>query len=180
MSTGMRQKLALAVTLSSDAPLLILDEPTSNLDPSMRSEITALVNEASQDGRTVIFSSHVLSEVEEACDQVAILRAGRLVAQQAMSQLRRQHRIRAKLTGDMPAVPDAFRDQLSITAEGSRQVTIDTPAELVPLLEWLATLQLEEIRVEPVGLRRVYDQYHRARREVRPSIDPSGESPPGD
>ena len=164
MSTGMRQKLALAVTLSADVPLLILDEPTSNLDPSMRSEVTALVCDARRQGRTVLFSSHVLSEVEQTCDRVAILRQGQLAAQQTMSELRRQHRIQARLTRDLPEVPEAFRDQLSITTNDNRQVTIDTPAELAPILGWLATLQLEEVSIESVGLRRVYDQCHQIER----------------
>ncbi len=73
MSTGMRQKLALAATLAADTPLVILDEPTSNLDPTVRGDVVALVAEAKRDGRTVLFSSHVLSEAEQACDRVAIL-----------------------------------------------------------------------------------------------------------
>ncbi len=74
MSTGMRQKLALAATLAADTPLVILDEPTSNLDPTVRGDVMGLVAEAKRAGRTVIFSSHVLSEAEQTCDRVAILR----------------------------------------------------------------------------------------------------------
>lgn len=163
MSTGMRQKLALVVTLSADVPLLILDEPTSNLDPNVRREVNALVREARQEGRTVIFSSHVLSEVEETCDRVAILREGRLVGSQVMSELRQQHRIRATLSGTLPDVPDELRDQLTIQRDSNRQLTIDTPGELAPILGWLATLPLNEVRIEPLGLRRIYDRYHNAR-----------------
>jgi len=65
MSTGMKQKLALAATLAADTPLYILDEPTANLDPSVRSTVLAMVAGLRDAGRTVIFSSHVLSEVEE-------------------------------------------------------------------------------------------------------------------
>ena len=161
MSTGMRQKLALVVTLCTDVPVLILDEPTSNLDPNVRSEVAALMREARQDGKTVIFSSHVLSEVEETCDRVAILRGGQLAVTQAMAQLRRQHRIHAKLTEDMPAVPESLRSQLSITPAGNSHVMIETPGELAPLLGWLATLPLEQVSIEPVGLRRIYERYHR-------------------
>ncbi|HWB00679.1 MAG TPA: ABC transporter ATP-binding protein, partial [Pirellulales bacterium] len=105
MSTGMRQKLALATVIASDAPLLILDEPTSNLDPNVRAEVVSLVAEAKAAGRTVLFSSHVLDEVERTCDRVAILRAGRLVHLQPMAALRKQHRIRASLVGTMGDVP---------------------------------------------------------------------------
>lgn len=165
MSTGMRQKLALAAVLSTDAPLVILDEPTSNLDPTIRGEILALVREARDRGRTVVFSSHVLSEVELACDRVAILRGGRLVHLQVMSELRRQHRIRARLTGPLPAAPTTLNGGLQIEADdsggaGVKQVTILTPGELSPLLGWLAGAPLAEVQIEPVGLQAVYDRFH--------------------
>src|SRR5260370_18766290 len=79
LSTGMRQKLALAAVLAVDVPLLILDEPTSNLDPTVRGTVAALIREAKSAGRTVIFSSHVLSEVEQVCDRVVLLRQGGVV-----------------------------------------------------------------------------------------------------
>lgn len=160
MSTGMRQKLALATTLAADTALAILDEPTSNLDPTVRGVVLAIVAEAKRAGRTIVFSSHVLSEVEEVCDRVVLLRAGRVVHTQAMSELRRRHRIRATLSGPLPKIPVQFKQQLSITTNGAEDVTIETPGELAPLLGWLSTLPLTEIKIEPVGLRAVYDQYH--------------------
>jgi ABC-2 type transport system ATP-binding protein len=159
MSTGMRQKLALATVMAVDAPLIILDEPTSNLDPNVRGVVLALVREARRDGRTVIFSSHVLDEVEQSCDRVGILRASRLVHIQTIAQLRRQHRIRARLTAALPAPPDNLAAGLRITANNG-DVTIETPGELSPLFGWLATLPLAEVRIEPVGLRAVYDRWH--------------------
>ncbi len=160
MSTGMRQKVALAATLAAETPLVILDEPTSNLDPTVRGVVTALVAEAQQAGRTVMFSSHVLSEVEEVCDRVVILRDGRLVHTQLMCELRRRHRIRATINGPFPDVPPHFDGQLSIRHDRDGDVTIETPGELAPLLGWLATLPLAEVRIEPVGLRAIYDYYH--------------------
>jgi ABC-2 type transport system ATP-binding protein len=161
MSTGMRQKLALASALSAPTPILVLDEPTSNLDPTVRHTVLDLVAEARRAGRTVIFSSHVLSEVEEACDRVVILRAGRPVHTQVMAELRHQHRIRMHLREAMPAIPDQFHGQLSVTSSTNGSVTIETPAALTPILGWLATLPVEELSIEPVGLRAVYDRYHR-------------------
>ncbi|HVA46374.1 MAG TPA: ABC transporter ATP-binding protein [Pirellulales bacterium] len=159
MSTGMRQKLALAAVMAIDAPLVILDEPTSNLDPNVRGVVLALVREARQAGRSVIFSSHVLDEVEQSCDRVGIMRAGRLVHIQALAELRRQHRIHARLTAALPPVPDALAGGLRVST-GNGDVTIETPGELSPLLGWLATLPLTEVRIEPVGLRAVYDRFH--------------------
>ncbi|MHB0956487.1 MAG: ABC transporter ATP-binding protein [Pirellulaceae bacterium] len=160
MSTGMRQKLALAVTLAAETPLVILDEPTSNLDPTVRGTVLELVREARARGQTIVFSSHVLSEVEQACDRVVILRAGELVHTQVMSELRRCHRIRAVVRGPVPAPPPQFQGDLVIDAERDGQVTIETPRELSSLFGWLSTLALEDVRIEPVGLRTVYDQFH--------------------
>ncbi len=160
MSTGMRQKLALAAALAADTPLVILDEPTANLDPTVRAEVGELVKEARSQGRTIMFSSHVLSEVEDVCDRVVILRGGRLVHEQLMQPLRRRHRIRALLDGPLPEIPLALREQLSIERRGDREVVIETPGELSPWLGWLATLPLRDVVVEPAGLRAVYERFH--------------------
>ncbi len=160
MSTGMKQKLALAATLAAETPILILDEPTANLDPTVRSTVLTLVSEARAAGKTVLFSSHVLSEVEEVCDRVVILRAGKLVHTQAMRELRTQHRIVAQLSAPLPPIPEPFRGQLVVVNNGDHSVVLETPFELAPLLGWLATLSLADVRIEPVGLRAVYDRYH--------------------
>jgi ABC-2 type transport system ATP-binding protein len=160
MSTGMRQKLALAVTLAVDTPLVILDEPTSSLDPSVRSDVAALVLEAKREGRTVIFSSHVISEVEQVCDRALILRAGQLVHTQKISDLRRQHRIRAQLTGPLSELPASFNGHVKVNHDATGDLVIETPGELSGLLGWLATLPLAEVNIEPLGLRVLYDQYH--------------------
>ncbi|HVX15748.1 MAG TPA: ABC transporter ATP-binding protein [Pirellulales bacterium] len=166
MSTGMRQKLALATVMAVDTPLVILDEPTANLDPNIRGVVLELVREARAAGRSVIFSSHVLDEVEHSCDRVGIMRAGRLAHLQTLADLRRQHRIHARLTAALPSPPDDLAAGLSVsTANGD--VTIETPGELSPLLGWLATLPLAEVRIEPVGLRAVYDRIHDLAREGR-------------
>ena len=159
MSTGMKQKLALAAALAADVPLYILDEPTSNLDPNVRATVLSMVADLKREGRTVMFSSHVLPEVEEACDRVVILRAGQLVHTQVVEELRSQHRILAELRGPMPPVPAGVAGETQVVCQGSR-VTIETAGELSPLLGWLATLPLADIRIEPVGLRAVYDRFH--------------------
>ena len=160
MSTGMRQKLALSICLASAAPMLILDEPTANLDPTVRGEVIKMVSEAKTEGRTVIFSSHVLSEIQDVCDRVGILRAGELVHLQELRDLMRQHRIKARVTGELPSIPEELQEMLTIRREGDR-IQIETPGELANVLGWLAEARLEDVYVQPVGLRAVYDHYHR-------------------
>jgi ABC-2 type transport system ATP-binding protein len=161
MSTGMKHKLALAATLSADVSIYILDEPTANLDPTVRASVLDLVKEAKAVGKTVIFSSHILSEVEEVCDRVVILRAGRLVHTQLMAELRQQHRIIALLKEPMPAIPEELRGQLSVMSNGDDRVVFEAGGELPSLLHWLATLPLADMRIEPLGLRTIYDRFHR-------------------
>jgi len=160
MSTGMRQKLALVTSLAPDVPLVVLDEPTSNLDPSARSEVLQLLREAKQAGKTVLFSSHVLSEIEAICDRVIILHEGRLVETLLMTDIRRQHRIYAKLTGPLASPQGELANQLQIAPDGNGTVTILTEGPLEPLLGWLAEQPLAELRIEPVGLRAAYERHH--------------------
>ncbi len=166
MSTGMRQKLALVVTLGADTPIVILDEPTSNLDPTVRREVMQLVAEAKAGGRTVLFSSHVLPEVEQACDRVGILKQGRLVHLQVTSELRRCHRIHLRLktngAADSLEIPATLQDELEVRRRAETDVELEARSDLTAILKWLATLPLEEVRVEPVGLRAVYDRFHPA------------------
>lgn len=87
-SKGNRQKVALVAALASDVPLLILDEPTSGLDPLMEKVFEDWVAQARQEGRTVLLSSHILSEVEATADHVSIVRAGRIVDSGSLTDLR--------------------------------------------------------------------------------------------
>ncbi len=92
LSRGMKQRLCLARTLTHDPQVLILDEPASGLDPRARIEMRALLLELRQMGKTIFFSSHILSEVADVCTHLAILEAGRLVAYGHVDVMRRQLR----------------------------------------------------------------------------------------
>src|SRR6187551_2466880 len=87
-SKGNRQKVALVAALASDVELLVLDEPTSGLDPLMEEVFRSCVDEAREEGRTVLLSSHILAEVEALCDRVSIIRAGRTVETGTLADLR--------------------------------------------------------------------------------------------
>ncbi|GFE23709.1 ABC transporter ATP-binding protein [Streptomyces nigrescens] len=100
-SKGNRQKVALVAAFASDVDLLILDEPTSGLDPLMEEVFQSCVTEERDRGRTVLLSSHVLSEVEALCDRVSIIRKGRTVESGSLGELRQLTRtsVIAELAG---------------------------------------------------------------------------------
>ncbi|MFC9294284.1 ATP-binding cassette domain-containing protein [Streptomyces sp. NPDC057011] len=150
-SKGNRQKVALVAAFASDAELIVLDEPTSGLDPLMEEVFQSCVAEARAAGRTILLSSHILSEVETLCDRVSIIRQGRTVETGSLADLRHLTRtsISAELAGPpnglahLPGVHDvevqglkvrlqADTDKLdavlrSLTASGVRSLTSNPP-----------------------------------------------------
>ena len=112
LSKGMTQRVALAAALVADPQLLILDEPASGLDPIGRREMIAVLRELAAEGRTIFLSSHFLNEVENLCTRVAILRAGRLVAEGAPGEIVRQETRVAVTARDVSpeAVVSALRE----------------------------------------------------------------------
>jgi ABC-2 type transport system ATP-binding protein len=102
-SKGNRQKVALISALASDVELLLLDEPTSGLDPLMEAAFRACIEQERNGGRTVLLSSHILSEVEALCERVTIIRAGRTVESGTLPELR--HLTRTSISADLATVP---------------------------------------------------------------------------
>src|SRR5713101_6260946 len=91
LSTGMKQKTSIARTLIHDPPVMIFDEPTLGLDVITARTITAFIRECRDRGKTVIFSTHVMSEVEKLCDTIGIIHTGKLLAEGTLDQFRDQH-----------------------------------------------------------------------------------------
>jgi len=102
-SKGNRQKVAIVAALASDVELLIMDEPTSGLDPLMEAAFQDCINMQKERGRTVLLSSHILSEVEALCDRVSIIRAGQVVETGTLAQLR--HLTRTSIAAEVDSVP---------------------------------------------------------------------------
>ncbi|MGW1882848.1 ATP-binding cassette domain-containing protein [Streptomyces sp. NPDC001970] len=105
-SKGNRQKVALVAAFASDVQLLILDEPTSGLDPLMEEVFQQCVAEERDRGRTVLLSSHVLSEVEALCDRVSIIRKGRTVESGSLTDLR--HLTRTSVSAELAGAPNGL------------------------------------------------------------------------
>jgi ABC-2 type transport system ATP-binding protein len=120
LSKGMLQRIAFAAALVHDPELLVLDEPMSGLDPVGRKEVRDMIVEEKQRGRTVFFSSHILSDVEMLCDRVCILRRGEVVVAGALRDLLSVGKRHSEVT--IVGASDALRAALSPIARATRAV----------------------------------------------------------
>ena len=154
-SKGMLQRAGLAQALLGDPRLLILDEPQSGLDPAGRKEVRDLILRLAAEGRTVLFSSHILADAEMICDRVGILRAGRLVAAGRLDELL-QPRARAvefRVDGLGAEAAAAFRERATafLEAGGRVQFTLPGGEEQVPgVLAAIAAAGGRPVEVAPL------------------------------
>lgn len=158
LSHGNKQKVAIVQAFMHGPEVLILDEPTLGLDPLMQREFRALVREAADGGATVLLSSHVLAEVEIACDRIGLIRDGRLLRIGSMAELRavRTHRVTAELA--TPASAEALRAVPGVTevaVEGGR-ISCVVQGSMGPLVAWLATVGVVEFDSAELSLEEVF------------------------
>lgn len=159
MSSGMKRKVALLAVLVPKVPLIILDEPTNTLDPTMRDEFLLQLKLARESGKAILFSSHVLQEVEAVCDRVVILRKGQLVHHQEMGELADARKVTATFAGSLPALgPDDT--PLSAESVNGQRLDLEYRGELSKLMRWLGGLNLTDLKIEPLGLGKIYRFHH--------------------
>jgi ABC-2 type transport system ATP-binding protein len=158
-STGMKQKLALAQVFSDPVDLLILDEPTSALDPSVRGDVMGLVAQAKVEKQTVVFSGHVLPEVEAVADRVAIMRRGRLMHVEDMHARRSLRMVLLRYEGEPPELfPEALN--LTVRERNGATVLLEHRGEIAALMTWIGTQPVVDAAVGTEDLRSLYDRYH--------------------
>ncbi|MET7329785.1 ABC transporter ATP-binding protein [Nonomuraea sp. NPDC005650] len=160
-SKGNRQKVALVAAFASDVELLVLDEPTSGLDPLMEAVFNDCVLHEKRDGRTVLLSSHILSEVETLCDRVSIIRAGRTVESGSLADLRHLTRtsVTAELIGPAPGLA-ALPGVHDLTMDGARlRCQVDGGA-LTAVLAELARAGVRTLTTQPPTLEELFLRHY--------------------
>jgi ABC-2 type transport system ATP-binding protein len=157
LSKGNRQKVQLIAALATRADLLLLDEPTSGLDPLMEMVFRECLKEAKQRGQGVFLSSHILSEVEAVCDRVGILRAGKLVDQGTLKELRHlsAQRVEVTFAGRAPELPPL--PGVEVSSAGPSALRFEVAGSIGPLIAALAehpvaTLTSREPSLEEIFL----------------------------
>jgi ABC-2 type transport system ATP-binding protein len=157
LSKGNRQKVQLVAALATRADLLLLDEPTSGLDPLMEMTFRDCIKEAKERGQSVFLSSHILSEVEALCDRVGILRAGKLVDQGTLVQLRHLAAQTVEVTFTGPAPELAPLPGVRVSRAGPNALRFEVSGSVGPLIAALAehpvtTLTSREPSLEEIFL----------------------------
>jgi ABC-2 type transport system ATP-binding protein len=160
-SKGNRQKVALVAALASDVELLILDEPTSGLDPLMEEVFRQCIEDERQRDRTVLLSSHILSEVEALCDRVSIIRRGKVVETGTLSDLR--HLTRTSIQAELAGSPNGLA-QLpglhDLDVEGNRvRCEVDT-AQLDAVMRQLSASGIKSLVAQPPTLEELFLRHY--------------------
>lgn len=160
-STGNRQKVALIAAFVTRAPLLVLDEPTSGMDPLMERVFRSCVAEARERGQTVFLSSHQLDEVEAVCDRVAILRAGRLVEVDSLAELRRLRRtvVEVSYHGVSPSLGD-IAGVSNIEELGGGRLRFSVTGSPAIALRALATADITALSMHQPTLEEIFLDYY--------------------
>ncbi len=173
MSTGMRQKLALSIALGCQAPVVMLDEPTANLDPNVRQTVLQLIREIRLQERTIILSSHIFDDIDETCDHVAILKSGELVEQVDMAELQNTHWLSGRALNPasrsarqwqelVEEQPRVVSHRIHRSATHGEQIELQLNGEPQAWFQWVSRLGLENVQIQRGGIRAIYEKYHRA------------------
>jgi ABC-2 type transport system ATP-binding protein len=171
-SRGMRQKLGIIQALQHDPELAILDEPSEGLDPLMQRAFYEILDALRGEGRTIFFSSHVLSEVERVCDRVAIIRLGRLVALEDVPALlaRRKRNVELRLGGPPPVL--AGVPGVSEIETGDGWLSCRLEGDVGPFVAAIAGCVIHDMTIEPARLEEAFLEFYEGDLEATPPVAP--------
>ena len=155
-SKGNRQKVALVAAFATDADLYIFDEPTSGLDPLMERVFHECVMEVKEAGKSVLLSSHILSEVEKLCDRVAIIREGKIIENGTLDELRHLTRMNVKVKTKEAFTLDGMVGVHQVdTEEDYTSIHVDS-SHLGAVIEHLSTFGIVDLQSSPPSLEELF------------------------
>lgn len=158
-SKGMRQKLGVLQAVQHDPDLLILDEPGEGLDPLVLTGLVTLLRERRDAGRAILFSSHVLAEVQALCDEIVMINGGRIIGVGSIADLARQGSRR--ITIDFRSTPDEVAiEGAEVVDRTSTRLILSHHGPVRPLLESIAALDPLDARIEEAPLDEVFLEYY--------------------
>ncbi len=179
-SKGMKQKLALTAAIQTRPALLVLDEPTDGLDPLIQRAFESVLRDLRDGGTTIFMSSHDLAEVERTCERVAIIRDGRIVAEESIGELKgRQRRVaRVTFVGDPPTGLDALAGVEVVDRDGG-QILLYLEGSVTPLIQFLGSRDdVVDVLLSPPRLEDIFLGFYEATPNGREGDGPSPSSQP--
>ena len=177
LSRGNRQKVGLILALMHRAPLIILDEPTTGLDPLMQEEVETILREVAAEGRTVFFSSHLLAEVESVCSRAAIVRDGLIVDVFDLAEQRRlaprhvevqfARRVDGAAFASLPA-------SVEVLARDGVHATLQVHDGLDAVVKFLAGFEVDDLSIRQPTLEELFVGYYRDPDDIEEDAATSG------
>lgn len=160
-SKGNRQKVALIAAFASEADLYILDEPTSGLDPLMENVFQECVSEVKMEGKSILLSSHILSEVEKLCDKVSIIRKGKVIEAGTLDQLRHLTRTNISVLTEQPLGSlEEITGIFNIQRDGKNlSFQVDTD-EVGSIINYISQYDIQKLEVTPLALEDLFKHYY--------------------
>ena len=162
MSKGMKQKVALVCAFMKDSDIILLDEPSTGLDPLMRDNLITLINEEKKKGKTILMSSHIFKEIEDTCDRVTFINKGRIIETIDLKEISNVENLEYKITFDNPKELNEFivKDKYEIINIDNNSINIyvnkNNIKELFQALSKYKILDMENI---PYNLEKYYNEY---------------------
>ncbi len=161
-SRGNRQKLAIVLALMHDSPLLILDEPTLGLDPFMQREFYQVIKEFRERGKTIFLSSHIMSEVEKACQRVGVVQNGRLVAIENVEEIGQKKVRFMEVSFKEDVSPQIFDlSGIKILEHYNRHFRLSVKGDVNQLLKKLSGFIVEDLNFSHASLEEIFFEYYR-------------------
>ena len=164
LSAGMKQKLAISKAILHDPPFILMDEPTSNLDPTARKTVVDLLKDHTDESKTLLVTSHDLFDIERICTRIVLLRRGRIAAQGTMEELKRQlgvgREVRIKMSTMLPnSLEKTMMEKYGVRIIGGKELTIaDERTIISELVRFLVEqgMGLERVEENKVTLEDIY------------------------
>lgn len=161
MSKGMKQKIGLIIAFMQDSPILILDEPTTGLDPLMQNKFVELIKKEKSKGKTILMSSHIFEEIENTCERIVMIKNGHLIADENITAIRKKMSKHYEIT--FSNIKDAIYFQESYADNSTRKnnvVHLLTKEDINHLISELNKYKIQDINARYQTLEEVFMKYY--------------------
>ena len=161
MSKGMKQKIGLIIAFMQNVPILILDEPTTGLDPIMQNKFVELIKREKDAGKTILMSSHIFEEVENTCDRVVMIKDGKIVVDEDIHKIKNNRVKHYEITFSDIKSAENFQGLYSDSQRRENTVFLSLKNQVDELIKQLSRYEVQDIAVRNQTLEEVFLRYYK-------------------